>query len=85
MPSYAALLATVYCVLPDMDIFFYHVRRFVPGLVRSDVARAAWRLAVGVAGVAAVFHHVMPWFLDSAHDVVAHHFKPFPILARISS
>ena len=54
------MLATVYCVLPDMDLFFYHVRRFVSGLVRRDVAGATGTLALRVAGVAAVFHHVVP-------------------------
>ncbi len=43
VPSYAALLATVYCVLPDMgDFLFYDIRRFVAGLVRGDAARPAW-------------------------------------------
>ena len=85
MLSYAALLATVYCVLPDMDLLFYEIRKFVSGLVRDDVAQAARGLTLAVACIAAVFHHVVPRFLVSAENVAAHHFWFLRILARISS
>ena len=79
------MLATVYCVLPDMGFLFYEIRRFVSGLMRDDVARAARGLTLAVACIAAVFHHVVTRFLDSAYEIVAHHFLPFLILARIPS
>ena len=86
MPSYAALLATVYCVPLDMDLLFYEIRRFVSGFVRRDVAGATRGLAVRVARVAAVLHQVMPRFLDGAYDVVAHpHFLPFPLASPAGS